>query len=164
MPGWTARIGVLLLLAGCSITPPTAPDAMEVDPPPPDTSGTAATIQAGTFVGLAGHSARGGVTVRILGDVVTITLDSSFTSSAVPDPHLYLNTTANANTGQPLRISPLASRRGVQAYTVRIPVGVPYNHVLVWCDRYNVGVGAARLSPVAPPADPPGSVARRPPG
>ena len=155
MPGLIVRIGALLLLAGCGITPPTAPAAMPIDPPPPDTLGTAV-VQAGSFGGLAGHSARGGVTVSIAGNVATITLDSTFSSTSVPDPYLYLNTTANANTGQPLRISRLVSRLGGQAYTVQIPVGIAYSHVLVWCDAFNVGVGAAGLSAVAVPDDPPG--------
>ncbi len=150
MPGFIVRFGTLLLLAGCGITPPTAPDAMPIDPLPPDTLGTTI-AQAGSFVGLAGHSARGGVTVSISGNAVTITLDSTFSSTSVPDPYLYLNTTANANTGQPLRISRLVSRLGAQVYTVRIPAGVAYSHVLVWCDAFNVGVGAASLSAVAGP-------------
>jgi hypothetical protein len=164
MPGFMVRCGTLLLLAGCGITPPTAPDAMPIDPPPPDTVG-AAVVQAGSFVGLAGHSARGGVTVSISGNAATITLDSTFSSTSVPDPYVYLNTTANANTGQPLRISRLGSRLGAQVYTVRIPVGVAYSHVLVWCDAFNVGVGAAVLSVVAGPGNPSGptAVSRQPP-
>lgn len=161
MSGLIVRIGAVLLLAGCGITPPTAPDAMPIDPrdpPPPGTPGTAV-VQAGSFVGLAGHSARGGVTVSVSGDAVTITLDSTFSSTSVPDPYLYLNTTANANTGQPLRISRLGSRLGAQVYAARIPIGIDYSHVLVWCDAFNVGVGAAGLSPVAPPVDPPGPAA-----
>ncbi len=155
MRGFIVRFGVLLLLAGCGITPPTAPDAMPIDPPPPDTLGTTV-VQAGSFAGLAGHSARGGVTVSVSGNVARITLDSTFSSTSVPDPYLYLNTTANANTGQPLRISRLVSRLGGQEYTVRIPVGIAYSHVLVWCDAFNVGVGAAGLRAVAVPDDPPG--------
>jgi hypothetical protein len=161
MPAPIVRIAALLLLAGCGITPPTAPDAMPIDPldpPPPEMPGTAV-VQAGSFVGLAGHSARGGVTVSVSGNTVTITLDSTFSSTSVPDPHLYLNTTANANTGQPLRISRLSSRLGAQVYAARVPVGIAYSHVLVWCDAFNVGVGAAGLSPVALPGDPPGPAA-----
>ena len=155
MPALATRIGVLLLLAGCGITPPTAPDAIPIDPAPADTLGTAV-VQAGSFVGLAGHSARGGVTVTVSGNAATITLDSMFSSTSVPDPYLYLNTTANANTGQPLRISRLSSRLGAQVYSVRIPVGIAYSHVLVWCDAFNVGVGAASLSAVAGLGNPPG--------
>ncbi len=161
MRGFIVRFGALLLLAGCSITPPTAPDAVPVDPstPPgpgqPPPTGTTLLL-SGRFSGLAGHSARGGVTVSVSGNVATITLDSTFSSTSVPDPYLYLNTTANANAGQPIRIARLSSRMGAQVYAARIPTGVIYSHVLVWCDAFNVGVGAAGLSAVPVPDNPPG--------
>ena len=141
-----------LVLAACGVSPPTAPDAIPVDPPPAGGGGmggggggsTPGSL-AGQFGGLPGHGASGGVTVQVSGGVATITFGADFSSSPVPDPHVYLNTTADANRGQPIRIAGLTSARGAQVYSAQVPAGVTYTYVLVWCDRYNVGVGAAML-------------------
>lgn len=150
----TVRLGVaavFVLAAACSVEPPLAPDA---DPLPVDGgSGGGDTPEetptlglSGRLTGLAGHAASGGVTFSASNGVGSITFADDFRSSPVPDPQVYLNTTTDANQGSPLRISALRSPSGAQTYSFSLPVGITYTHVLVWCDRYNVGVGVAPVS------------------
>ena len=68
-----------------------------------------------------------------------------FRSSPVPDPHVYVATEPDANRGDRLRIATLQRSSGGQRYAFRLPEGSSYAYILVWCDKYNVGVGAARL-------------------
>ena len=65
----------------------------------------------------------------------------------MPDPQLYLNTEPDPNRGRPLRFARLRSFSGAQSYTFRVPADAAYTYVLLWCDRYNVGVGIAALDP-----------------
>jgi hypothetical protein len=136
-------ITTAMLLAACGVSPPSAPNAGPANPPPG--GGSPGSTLTGQFAGLQGHSAAGGVTVELAGGVATITLASDFSSTTVPDPHLYLNTVSDANVGQPIRIARLTSAQGAQVYTAQVPAGVAYRYVLVWCDQANVGVGAALL-------------------
>lgn len=137
------RLLLLLLLLACSASPPTAPDADPIggeSAPPPD----AAPLE-GRFSGLAGHRAMGAVSVRLADGVGEVRLGNDFSSTPVPDPHVYVATEPDANRGSRLRIGMLQRSAGPQTYTFRLDGGTAYQYVLVWCDRYNVGVGAARL-------------------
>lgn len=144
-----ATLGALVAITlSCSIDPPGAPDAVpvapEAEPASPDAGGGQARV--GQFRGLAGHRASGGVRFTVNGEVGTIEFEENFSSTGVPDPFVYVNNAPDANRGTPLRVSRLDQSRGAQTYAFRIPSGLQYTHVLVWCDRYNVGVGAATLN------------------
>lgn len=146
-PVRVVSLGVLAaLVAACSVDPPLAPDAEPVPDAEPMPGGGGGEARAGQFSGLAGHRASGGVRFTVAGEVGTITFEGDFSSTRVPDPHVYVNTNANANRGSPLRVARLGQPAGAQTYTFRVSPGVAYSHVLVWCDRYNVGVGAAPLT------------------
>ena len=73
---------------------------------------------------------------------------ADFAVSGVPGPFVYLNTTNNANTGKPLRVSALRSNTGAQTYSFQLPAGVTYTYVLIWCDPYNVPVAEAMIPPL----------------
>ena len=148
-------------LLACSVTPPTAPDAEPRPTTMPGGSGgtgdsggsggnggggvEGGVALGGRFAGLAGHSASGGVTFRVSDGTAELIFGEDFSSTPVPDPHVYVSTEPDANRGSRLRIATLASSRGAQRYAFRLPEGVQHGFVLVWCDKYNVGVGAARL-------------------
>ncbi len=147
-------IAAVAALGSCSATPPTAPDAEPLPPSPFDGSGGSngggdgaggPAGATGRFGGLAGHSASGGVTFRMGDAGGELIFGEDFRSSPVPDPHVYVATEPDANRGDRLRIAPLHRSSGAQQYAFRLPEGSSYAYVLVWCDRYNVGVGAARL-------------------
>lgn len=142
-----ALAAALLLALACSATPPTAPDAEPIASPPPPTATTTGTTRTGTFSGLAGHRASGGVRLIVNDTIATIEFAADFVVDGVPGPFVYVNTGTNANLGLPLRVGPLARNSGTQSYSFRLPSGVTYSHVLVWCDPFNVGVGSAALAP-----------------
>ena len=141
--GLTGFVAVLLALGACkSAVPPTAPDAMLVEPgmaPPPVT-----TIVPGRWVGV-GHSARGSVRYSVQNGVARLDFSDDFSVSGVPGPFVYVNTTNNANTGKPLRVSALRSNAGAQSYSFTLPAGATYSWVLVWCDPFNVAVAEAQI-------------------
>ncbi|MBA3670709.1 MAG: DM13 domain-containing protein [Gemmatimonadaceae bacterium] len=136
-------VASLLLVGACnSTTPPTAPDAVLVDASAAPTG----TGVSGRFVGV-GHEGRGTVKFTVQGGTGSLEFSSDFVVSGVPGPFVYVNTTNNANTGRPLRVSALKSTRGVQSYTFQVAAGVRYGWVLVWCDPYNVPVAEAEIPP-----------------
>lgn len=77
--------------------------------------------------------------------VARLTFSSDFNIAQTPGPFVYLNTTNNANTGQPLRVGALQKRQGAQSYTFQLPPGVKYSWVLIWCDPFNVSMAHAPL-------------------
>ena len=142
--GLTGFVVAFITISGCSnAVPPTAPDAMLVEPgmsQPPAGSGV-----TGQWVGV-GHSARGSVRFGVQDGVARLDFSEDFSVSAVPGPFIYVNTTNNANTGRPLRVSALRGNSGAQSYVFQIPAGVAYTWVLVWCDPFNVPVAEAPIS------------------
>ena len=141
--GRTSLLLAALAVAGCnSAVPPTAPDAMLVQPgaaQPPAGSGV-----AGRWVGV-GHSAQGSVRFSAQNGVARLDFSDDFAVGAVPGPFVYVNTTNNANTGTPLRVAALRSNSGAQSYTFQLPAGARYTWVLIWCDPFNVPVGEAQI-------------------
>ncbi|MEO7501241.1 MAG: DM13 domain-containing protein [Gemmatimonadaceae bacterium] len=128
---------------GCSsATPPTAPDAMLVEPEMSQPA--AGTGVTGLWVGV-GHSVRGSVRFSVKNGVARLDLSDDFSVSAVPGPFVYVNTTNNANTGRPLRVSALGSNSGAQSYVFQLPAGAAYTWVLIWCDPFNVAVAEAQI-------------------
>ncbi len=140
----SSSLGALLLLVGAcnDATPPTAPDAIPVDP----SSVPMGTSVSGRFVGV-GHQGSGSVKFTTQDGVGKLEFSSDFVVSGVPGPFVYVNTTNDANTGRPLRVAALKSTRGVQTYTFQLVAGVRYRWVLVWCDPFNVPVAEAEIPP-----------------
>ena len=132
----------VLLLACTSASPPTAPNAAPVAPGGMVPSGGA----TGPFV-RAMYSVTGTATLAVENGVGRLDLSSDFSIAQTPGPYVYLNTTTNANTGQPLRVGALKSVRGAQSYTFQVPAGVRYSWVLIWCDPFNVPMAQAAIPP-----------------
>ncbi len=80
--------------------------------------------------------------------VAQLTFSPDFSIAQTPGPVVYLNTTNNPNTGQPLRLGALKARRGAQSYTFQLPPNVPYRWVIIWCDPFNVPMAEAEIPPV----------------
>ena len=133
-----ALIGVAACAGG---TPPTAPDAVPVQPGGPIAPGTGVTS---SFV-RTGYAVTGRATLSIRNDTAQLDFSADFSIASTPGPFVYLNTTSNANQGTPLRIGALRSRTGAQRYTFLVPQGVRYTKVLIWCDPFNVGMAEATL-------------------
>ncbi len=93
-----------------------------------------------------GYAVTGRVTLVIDGNTARLDLSSDFSIGQAPGPTLYINTTNNPNSGQPLRIGTLRSNSGAQSYSFQIPAGAPrYAWVIIWCDPFNVAMAEARL-------------------
>lgn len=144
-PMISPRHVVLLVafLAACGGTDaPTAPNAAPLAP------GDMAPTGAGSVGQLrrTGYAVTGSATLTIVGNTARLDLSSDFTIGQTPGPTIYLNTTNNPNTGQPLRIGALRSNRGAQSYTFQLPAGAPaYAWVVIWCDPFNAAMAEARL-------------------
>jgi hypothetical protein len=136
----------LCLVLGCRAdSPPTAPDAVPLDPGGSMVIGPGIT---GRWV-RTGYAVTGTATLSIDGTTARLDLSGDFTIGQAPGPTLYLNTRSNPNGGQPLRIGALRSRSGAQSYTFQVPAGVRYTHVIIWCDPFNVPMAEVVLSPRA---------------
>lgn len=136
----------LLLAAATACSnaePPTAPDAVPVTPG--DTTPSGMGVSA-PFV-RTGYTVSGQATLAIANGVAQLDFSSDFSIAATPGPFVYLNTGANPNAGQPLRVGALRSRNGAQRYTFQVPAGVRYTHVIIWCDPFNVGMAHAVVPP-----------------
>ena len=140
----TILVGLVLstfLVACNTAVPPTAPDAMLVEPGMSRPAGTGVT---GRWAGV-GHAAQGSVRVSMENGVARLDFSDDFSVSTVPGPFVYVNTTNNANTGRPLRVAALRSNAGAQSYAFQLPEGASYTWVLIWCDPYNVPVAEAPI-------------------
>ncbi|MEM1272544.1 MAG: DM13 domain-containing protein [Pseudomonadota bacterium] len=93
----------------------------------------------GSFVGESNHETRG--TAEIADGMVNLLDDFWF--DGAPDPKVALG----ADGYDPATLmGPLESNTGAQSYT--IPAGIDpadYNEVWIWCERFNVPLGVARL-------------------
>ena len=135
---------VALLAACSSATPPTAPDAMPVIPGTQIPMGMGV---SGRFVKTR-YDVTGTATVVIANGIGVIDLSSDFSIAQTPGPTLYLNTTNNPNTGQPIRIASLKDKSGAQRFTFAVPPGVRYSWLVIWCDPFNVPMAEAAITPV----------------
>lgn len=140
------RIALGMLLVGCGATPPTAPDAVPITPPP-ETEGLPSTARVlrGTFIGAGQYMAEGEVTVTVRDGSMTIDLSTGFRASGVPDPVLYTGSAANPNNGGALRIGRY-NALGAQRFTVALPSGPLPSFVILWCDRFNLPIGYAAVT------------------
>ncbi len=137
----------LLLLACNNATPPTAPDAVPVTPGQPNLPAPGGAGVSGRFVKTR-YDVTGTATLRIANGVGQLDLSSDFSVAQTPGPFLYINTTNNPNTGQPLRIANIRGKSGAQTYTFTVPPGVRYAWVIIWCDPFNVPMAEAAIPPV----------------
>jgi hypothetical protein len=93
----------------------------------------------GTFTGKKGHVTTG--TVEVLKDQVVLLDD--FTFDGAPDPKV-----AFGKDGYDAKtlMGPLTSNKGKSTYA--IPAGInpdDYNEVWIWCEKFNVPLGLAKL-------------------
>ncbi len=146
MPRAHRLVLVAALLSACSSTrmPPTAPDAEPAPQGQPPIAGAGVT---GRFVKTR-YDVTGTARVVIENGIGQIDLSSDFSIAQTPGPYLYLNTTNNPNTGQPLRIASLKSKSGAQRFTFTVPAGVRYTWLVIWCDPFNVPMAEAAITPV----------------
>ena len=101
-------------------------------------SAALAADKTGKFSGMGRYKVSGTVKVSTSGGKTTISLANNFKSSSGPDLYIYVG-----NGSPTKRIQKLKSFNGAQSYTF---AGTsPITSVHVYCKRYSVGFGTARL-------------------
>ncbi|MGR3502154.1 DM13 domain-containing protein [Pseudaestuariivita sp.] len=98
----------------------------------------------GTFTGASNHVTRGRAELVKEGSTYTVHLLDDFVFDGAPDPKVALGRDGyDASTLMGL----LKKNRGASSY--KVPAGInadDYNEVWIWCERFNVPLGVAKLS------------------
>ena len=101
------------------------------------------TIGHGSFTGASDHITTGEVSVVKTADGYQVVLEDSFNFDGAPDPKLGFDKDGyDAST----QFSVLKSNSGKQIY--KLPAGFDpsrFNEVWVWCEKFNVPLGVAKL-------------------
>ncbi len=110
----------------------------------PNTARAADHVARGNFEGASGHVTSGGVTVEKTAEGYVVVLEDDFSFDGAPDPQLGLG--RNGYDGS-TRFGKLESNSGKQSYT--LPAGIDasqYDEVWVWCEKFSVPLGVAKLN------------------
>jgi hypothetical protein len=99
---------------------------------------------SGTFKGASGHKTSGSVTVTEQGGRLVIKLGSNFNLDGAPDPYVSLGNGSRPVKGGTAGI--LAKNKGAGTYSVpATAVTKAAREVVIWCRKYAVPLGVARL-------------------
>jgi hypothetical protein len=139
-----ALVLILSVMLGCNTAePPMAPNAVPVGD---DAIMPMGMVTTGIWRRTR-YDVTGSVQLVTENGVARLTISPDFSIGQTPGPVVYLNTTNNPNTGQPLRVGALKARRGAQSYSFQLPSNVPYRFVIIWCDPFNVPMAEAEIPP-----------------
>ena len=97
----------------------------------------------GTFTGASNHVTTGRAEVVKSGSGNTVELLGDFFFDGAPDPKVALG---KDGYDPSTLMGPLTKNKGASSYT--IPAGInpdDYNEVWIWCERFNVPLGVAKL-------------------
>jgi len=99
---------------------------------------------SGTFKGASSHKTTGSVTVTEKGGKLVIKLGSNFSLDGAPDPYVSLGNGSRPVKGGTAGI--LAKNKGSGTYSVpATAVTKAAKEVIIWCKKYAVPLGVARL-------------------
>lgn len=101
-------------------------------------------LSSGKFEGRSRHATTGGVTVRKSGTGAVVVLETDFSLDGAPDPKVGFGRDGKYDAAA--KLDALKSNAGRQEYAV--PAGIDssrYNEVYIWCEKFNVPLGVARL-------------------
>jgi hypothetical protein len=101
-------------------------------------------LASGHFSGKSGHAAAGGVSLLKTANGIIAILEPDFSVDSSPDPRLGFG--RDGHYEKATQFSLLNSSTGAQIY--HIPEGVnltDYNEFWVWCEKFQVAIGAAKL-------------------
>ncbi|MEM6664964.1 MAG: DM13 domain-containing protein [Pseudomonadota bacterium] len=108
------------------------------------TPASAATrVSGGSFKGLSRHITTGNVELVRDGNTIRVILQDDFSFDGAPDPKVGFG---HNGFSRGTLIGKLKSNNGRQSYTVPARLNVAdYNEVYIWCERFNVPLGVAKL-------------------
>lgn len=100
----------------------------------------------GTFTGESNHVVSGGVTIVKNADgTATVTLGSDFFLDGAPDPRVGFGNNGKYTEGTTVGL--LKSNTGEQTFTVPASINVDdFNEVYIWCLKFAVSLGVAKVS------------------
>ncbi|MEM8868923.1 MAG: DM13 domain-containing protein [Pseudomonadota bacterium] len=104
----------------------------------------ATALSSGTFTGASNHVTTGTATIAQEGEAHYVVLGDDFTFDGAPDPKVALGKDGyDAST----LMGPLKSNTGRSQYEIPSSIDVSaYNEVWIWCERFNVPLGVAKLA------------------
>lgn len=137
-----AVIGAAGGIAACARAGDTATTPAATAAPAPVPAGATVTAR-GSFAGRSNHVTTGHARIVFAGGKVKVELEDDFTFDGAPDPKVALgNNGYDAST----ILGKLASNSGQQAYPLKPGLDIAnYNEVWIWCERFNVPLGVAKL-------------------
>ena len=102
--------------------------------------------KTGTFVGKTKHVTTGGASVvKTVAGAHVVILDKDFDLDGAPDPRVGFGKDGKYDHSTDL--GKLGSIKGLQAFAVRASIDVAkYNEVYIWCRKFNVPLGVAKLN------------------
>jgi hypothetical protein len=101
-------------------------------------------VASGKFEGRSNHDVSGGVSVLKTESGSQVILEKDFSLDSAPDPRLGFGNNGYQAASQ---FSPLKSKTGEQVYVLPPTMNpASYNEVWVWCEKFNVPLGVARLN------------------
>lgn len=135
-----------LILGGCSIWPFSskheAKGAAHVSHATHSIKGQQ--TATGTFKGLNGHVTTGTASIIRSGKSWAISLGSDFTFDGAPDPYVAFGN--NGKFAKGTNFAKLGKNKGAQVYVVPKTLDVgDYLEVYVWCEKFTVPLGVAKL-------------------
>ena len=102
-------------------------------------------VASGVFTGQSGHKASGTVAVYKTADGYIVELGPDFKFDGAPDPKLGFG---RGGYDAASKFSPLRANTGAQSYEIPAKVDAgSYTEVWVWCEKYSVPLGVAKLTP-----------------
>ena len=102
-------------------------------------------VATGTFTGKSNHKTSGSVAVHKTADGYTVELGPDFKFDGAPDPKLGFGRDGYDAAS---KFSHLRANSGAQSYDIPAEVDAgAYTEVWVWCERYSVPLGVAKLKP-----------------
>jgi hypothetical protein len=105
---------------------------------------TEAGAGSGSFGGVNGHQATGRVAVIQTADGWELRLEDDFTFDGAPDP--WVGFGKSGSFAQATDFYRLRSNTGAQVYKVPADIdAAAYDEVYIWCRRYSVPLGVAKL-------------------
>ncbi len=98
---------------------------------------------SGSFEGRSRHVAEGTVSVERTADGVVVVLERDFKFDGAPDPKLGFGKGGYDPT---TKFAPLGANAGEQRYDIPASIDTQgYDEVWIWCEKYAVPLGVAKL-------------------
>lgn len=132
-------VGAVAGLAACARAGGGATAAAE-----PAVAANAAVTARGSFEGRSNHVTTGHARVVRAGGQWVIELEEDFFFDGAPDPKVALG---NGGFDPATLHGPLRSNSGRQAYALKAGLNIgDYTEVWIWCEKFNVPLGVAKLA------------------